>query len=286
MRLSGSQPKSLKFQLIQAGSVRRCAVAQLRASAGSTRGDPAVLVVDRAQLHRDARAVGAPVHGVAAAVVALGEHAHGAVALQRIELLRRAQRRQRIDGDAGQRVERQIGATLAVGEVHQHAGLRRSAGCGRRACARPRIPRSPIRSRTCGILPTRPASPPFGEVTTSSQRPSGDSTVRVDLDRVAEVDRARGAVRIGARRRAPSARSASRSAFCRASVCDQAQLHVAQRVGGGGASGSFSATGSATGAARRVAPGPTRTSRCRRGTARARPSAGVLRRRLRPRRCG
>jgi hypothetical protein len=84
-------------------------------------GDPAVLVVDRAQHDGGLLAVQAPAHGVGA----VGD-AQRAVALQRIELGRRAQLRQRVDRDAGQGVEGDV-LHLVRGQVDQFQGVRRRA---------------------------------------------------------------------------------------------------------------------------------------------------------------
>ena len=81
------------------------------------RGQPAVLVVDRAHQHRGMTAVLAPVDRRAAAV-AVGLDAHVAVALEWVLLGRLAQRRQRVGGDAGQRVHLEF-AGFAIGQLDQ-----------------------------------------------------------------------------------------------------------------------------------------------------------------------
>ena len=98
-------------------------VAGAQAGAGGVhRGDPAILVVDRAQQHRDVARIAGPVDRRPAAV-GVGLDAHVAIALQRILACGLAQRGERVVLDPGQGVERQL-ARRAGGDVDQPQRVR------------------------------------------------------------------------------------------------------------------------------------------------------------------
>ena len=223
---SGSQSNSLNVQLIQAVVVQAMQRLQLR-SGEVDRREPAILVVDRAYQHRDVAAVVAPVDRRAAAV-AVGLDAHVAVALERILLRGLAQRRERIVGDARQRVVLEF-ADLAAGDVDQPQLVRH-----RRVAADARAHFLEFLVARFGhVFRHLAGGAGFGVLGLGDdEQPACVRRQRAvaDLNLVAEIDRRRHARRIGP---APVAILRILRVAARAVVlqrADQAQLAVAQVV--------------------------------------------------------